>query len=189
MKKLVFVLFGILIGVLGSHLMKQNSPNLQMNINEDVNKPIDVGKKAPKDLKRPKGIITTKRAKALSKGYDSRYKLINKSIDREDNRSVWFSIEEIESFLEYTKYEAENLLDKKYTVNGVRVYLATYPENNPDQYKAGYTTVFMVSTYDATISKSSVFPVNTVLKIADIPEGSPLNEGELGRPPSSTYPN
>ncbi|WP_159021256.1 hypothetical protein [Formosa sp. L2A11] len=177
MKKLVFVLFGVLIGVLGSHLIEQSRPDSEMK------------DKVEHVAKKPNGIITKDRAKELSAGYDSRYKLISNSIDRDDNRSVWFSIAEMEGFLGYTQYEAQNLLDKKYTVNGIRVYLAAYPDKNTDQAKAGYTTVFMVPTYDATISKSSTLPLNTALKIADVPEGSPLNEGEIGDPPSSAYPN
>ncbi|MDW5289869.1 hypothetical protein [Formosa sp. PL04] len=131
----------------------------------------------------PRGLITPEQAKTLDQAYNCRHKLISSSIlERPDNRSTWFSIEELEKFLAYAKSEATEL---GYTLDGIRLYEGAYPE---EKGQLGYTTMFLIptgSTPDNIKTKS--------LKVmspgsGDIPGGSGLNMGQGGTPPQANYP-
>ncbi|WP_452227776.1 hypothetical protein [Lacinutrix sp. MEBiC02404] len=129
----------------------------------------------------PKGIITPQEAKVLDKAFDSRHQLISDSIvGRPDNRSAWWSLEDIEGFIEHAKAQSEKL---GYDMNGIRVYLGAHADEGK---MVGYTTMFMVPTGNASLSEGKVLsapPGN-----GDIPGGSGLNDASGGEPPSANYP-
>jgi len=132
----------------------------------------------------PKGLITPKEAIALDNEYDSRYQLISDSIVTRkggDNRSSWFSIDEIESFLLYAENQAGEL---NYTMNGIRIYLGAEPK---DAQGAGYTTMFIMPTGYQNKSEGNMFMFQKASN-GDIVGGNGLNHGDEGEPPGSNYP-
>ena len=71
-------------------------------------------------------------AKKLCNNFDDKYKELSKFIKKDDNRSVLFSIQEIQDYIEYVKKENP-------TVDGLRVYLGSNK-------KTKMTTVFFAPT-------------------------------------------
>ncbi|WP_353779914.1 hypothetical protein [Winogradskyella sp. 3972H.M.0a.05] len=129
-------------------------------------------------MAKPTGVITPQQAKDLDTEFNSRHTLISTQIvKRPDNRSAWWSLQDIRDYLDYAENQA---LDDGYTMDGIRVYLGAYPE---DSEGVGYTTVFMVPTGNQTgqqAAKGGGSP--------DLPNGSGLNFGNNGQPPESNYP-
>ncbi len=124
----------------------------------------------------PKGVITPKEACTLDAAYDQRYKLISKTIlCRPDNRSVWFSLEDLRDYLTYAEHQAK---EQGYEVDGIRIYMGAYPEVKGE---AGYTTVFLVPTTPDSLGKDE-------MSSADISTVNALNYGGQGNPPGANYP-
>jgi hypothetical protein len=129
-------------------------------------------------MSKPIGLITPKEAKRLNDAFTKRCELISKEITkRPDNRSSWFSLEEIKAYLKYAENQAQ---EQGYEMNGIRIYCGAYPAVAG---KEGYSTSFIVPTakivngVDASSSDKS-----------DIPDGDGLNGGQSGWPPSASYP-
>ena len=162
MKKLLLLLLGFAIGFLICYFYFCNpQTNIQMTT--------------------PKGIITPAEAKALDVAFNSRHQLISDSIvGRPDNRSAWWSIEDIEGFISLARTQSKAL---GYDMNGIRVYLGAHVNSGTE---VGYSTVFMVPTGNLSLSEGKVLsapPGN-----GDIPGGNGLNGGEEGDPPPANYP-
>ena len=174
MKKLSLLFLGILIGTFSTYFISPNVYGQQTTKASNV---------VVKGIKAPKGIITPKEAMTLDNAFDVRHALISESIlKRPDNRSSWWSLEDIQDYLKFAKNESNEL---GYTMSGVRVYLGAYPTGK----EVGYTTMFMVPTGFKNISKGSSTIVNMVSpEDGDVPGGSGLNNGTLGDPPSAKYP-
>ncbi|MBP1839679.1 hypothetical protein [Formosa algae] len=133
-------------------------------------------------VQAPKGLITPEQAKNLDQAFDSRHKLISSSIlKRADNRSTWYALEEIETFLAYAKQQASDL---GYTLDGIRIYEGAYPEINGE---AGYTTMFIMPT-GRSVKRSTKRLISTSEESEDIPDGEGLNMGNTGNPPEANYP-
>ncbi|WP_417858678.1 hypothetical protein [Xanthomarina gelatinilytica] len=130
----------------------------------------------------PKGLITPEEAKTLDQAFNSRHALISDSIvKRPDNRSAWWSLEDMKNYLKYAENESKEL---GYTMDGVRVYLGAYPT----EAKVGYTTMFMVPTGVENISQGNSSLFNMLPPGGgDIPGGG-LNGGDPGMPPPANYP-
>lgn len=162
MKKLLLLLLGFAIGFLICYFYL-NKPQNEIN------------------MTTPNGIITSKEAMALDKAFNSRHKLISDSIvGRPDNRSSWWSIEDIEAFISLAKEQSKKL---GYDMNGIRVYLGAHAD---EKNEVGYTTMFMVPTGNPSLSEGKVLsapPGN-----GDIPGGDGLNDGSAGDPPAANYP-
>ena len=161
MKKLFLMLLGFAIGLLVAYFYCCKSNNTE-------------------DMTPPKGLITPKEAQALDIAFDLRHRLISDSIvRRSDNRSAWWSIEDIEAYLAYAKNQANEL---GYDMNGIRVYLGAYPtlKNN-----VGYTTMFMVPTGNPSVSEGGR---GAIVGNNDIPGGDGLNDGTDGDPVGANYP-
>ena len=124
-----------------------------------------------------KGLITSDEAKELDANYTARYNLVSKDITkRDDNRSSWFSIEDLKAFIKHAEDQA---VAKKLTLDGIRIYNGAYKEEDG---KPGYSTVFLIPTAANSLGK-------------DGDEGSPdiegndgLNRGHVGFPPGANYP-
>ena len=167
MKKLVLLILGFILGALAMYFYccKQEPEALTTS--------------AP-----PKGIITPAEAMVLDKAYDTRYNLISDSIVTRkggDNRSSWFSIDEMETFLLYAANQAGEL---DYTLTGIRIYAGAEPS---DAQGAGYTTFFMMPTGSKNTSHGSMFMLQGGGK-GDIIGGNGLNHGTEGQPPGANYP-
>lgn len=128
-------------------------------------------------MSNPKGLISPKEAKVLNNAYTARHELISKNItNKPDNRSSWFSLEEIEAFLEYAKAQAKKL---GYEMDGIRIYDGAYPEDKDGE---GYSTTFIVPTTSDSLGKDGAgFS-------SDIADADALNLGAEGKPPNANYP-
>lgn len=134
----------------------------------------------------PKGVITPAEAKVLDQAFNSRHQLISDSIlGRPDNRSSWYSLSDVRSYLTSAEKQAKTL---GYTMNGVRIYLGAHANSGAN---VGCTTLFFVPTGTQITAKGSMNFFNMMpppVNPADIPGGNGLNGGTDGIPPSSNYP-
>ncbi len=128
-------------------------------------------------MDRLKGLISPKEAKTLNDAFTSRCDLISRDITkRPDNRSSWFSLEEVRGYLDYAEKQAKEL---GHEMTGVRIYCGAYPTVDG---KAGYSTAFLIPT--ANIADGKDAPGDN----SDIPGGDGYNEGDPGDPPGANYP-
>jgi hypothetical protein len=138
-------------------------------------------------LIKPKGVITPKEAKVLNDDWTKkRANLLFDSIaGRPDNRSAWWSVEEIQNYINYAANQTGEL---GYEMDGLRVYFGVYPKSAPDG-RANYSTVFIVPTGKKIKSQGAVIPLNLLQGGGgvDIDLADPLNRGETGIPPGSGY--
>ncbi|MFC5194945.1 hypothetical protein ACFPH8_06355 [Bizionia hallyeonensis] len=134
---------------------------------------------------KPAGVITSKEAMVLDEAFNSRHQLISDSIVmRPDNRSAWWSIEDIKNYIKYAENQSQEL---GYQMDGVRLYLGAYPDSPKEG--VGYTTMFFVPTGTQALSEGSSMPLDFKRQGGDIPGGDGLNKGNMGDPPSANYPN
>lgn len=166
MKKLILLLIGAIIGFAICYYYF----NSQTQTEKSMANP-------------PKGVITPAEAKVLDAAFDSRHQLISDSIVRRpDNRSAWWSLQDMRDYLSYADQQARDL---GYTMDGVRVYLGAHANEGKE---VGYTTVFIAPTGSKNVSEGGM--VNMAQGgSGDIPGGSPLNDGSNGFPPNANYPN
>ncbi len=142
-----------------------------------------------KELERPTQLITRKFAKDLHLNFMKyRASIIAKYIQKEDANAVWFSVEELENYIQYIKEKGERT---GYDVNGIRVYFGVYPEQKKYAEKAGLMTVFLQAT-GKKIRTPKTNEVQTFALLreesnADISSIEPMNYGSIGRPPSLNY--
>ncbi|MCK0109554.1 hypothetical protein MWU58_09635 [Flavobacteriaceae bacterium S0825] len=124
-----------------------------------------------------KGLISPKEAKQLNDAFTERCELISKEITkRPDNRSSWFSLEDIKAYLEYAEKQAR---ENGHEMNGIRIYCGAY---STTEVGVGYSTSFIVPTA-RTIDGKDGGGGN-----GDIPDGDGLNFGNNGWPPNANYP-
>ncbi len=179
MKKPVLLLLGIAIGIGVSYFYFNNQ------------EATTASEKVMKSIVKPKGVITPAQAKTLNnKWTDTREHAMDSIISRisqgrikKDNRSSWWSLEDIENYLAYAENQADNL---GYTLNGIRIYQGVYEGNAPNG-KADYATLFWVPTGKKSKSEGSMLNFTLQGGDKDIPGGDPLNQGGTGNPPGSGY--
>ncbi|WP_111707038.1 hypothetical protein [Lutibacter citreus] len=131
------------------------------------------------------GKISLKEGIALNQNFvNTRSAAIDKAIGKKDALSSWFSIEELKEYINYVEKEGEA---KGININGIRVYFGAYSKNIKNEEKNNLSTVFLVPTkldrqgeMQKDGLKSSENP--------DVEDIDGLNDGGLGNPPSSTYP-
>ncbi|WP_452601180.1 hypothetical protein [Pontimicrobium sp. MEBiC06410] len=116
------------------------------------------------------GIKTSKEGRALDQAFNGRHAAISKLIGKDDNRSSWWSIEDLENYIAHAKAQAKEL---GYTLSGIRAYEGAESDE-------GYTTIFLSPTGRSNTERSS--------GKGDIPGGDILNDGVAGVPPSANYP-
>ncbi|WP_163410876.1 hypothetical protein [Flavobacterium ajazii] len=142
-----------------------------------------------KRSERPSQLITKKFAKELHLNFMRyRARIISKYIQKEDSNAVWFSIEELENYIDYAKAKGER---KGYNVNGIRFYFGVYPDEKKYAEKAGLATIFLTATGKKikTPATNNIQTFALVRETADeeIPGVEPMNYGSIGNPPSLTY--
>lgn len=167
MKNLGSLLLGLIIGALIMYFYCCNSGGLEG---------MEPG------ITKPDGVITQAEGEALDRAFNSRHALIsNNIVKRPDNRSSWWSMEDIRDYLDYAENQAGGL---GYTMDGIRVYLGAYPDIKG---VVGYTTMFIAPTGTKKLPEGTS---NFAAQIggADIPGADPLNMGGGGTPPNSNYP-
>ena len=155
MKNLFSLLIGLIIGALISYYFFCSS---------GVTPP-------PPTTTIPAGLISPSEARNLSDNWTTYRKAANDSVayGGKDNRSSWYSIEDIEYYVNYAKDSLE--------ANGIRLYLGGNTTSYDD---GGLTTIFMVPT------KSGARPASPP---KDIWTADALDMGGAGVPPEQGYPN
>lgn len=129
-------------------------------------------------MSKIKGLISPEEAKALDAQYTERYDLTSRDITkRPDNRSNWFSLDDLEAFIAHAKKQANA---KNLELNGIRIYNGAYKSEDG---KGGYSTVFLIPTAANSLGKDGDGEGS-----ADIQGNDGLNLGQGGDPPFANYP-
>ncbi|WP_299888076.1 hypothetical protein [uncultured Lacinutrix sp.] len=116
----------------------------------------------------PRGIINSTEAQELNDNWTNlRQSANNSAAGQPDNRSSWYSLQDMQDFL--TLMQKENP-----KANGVRFYLGV--ETTKEDPK-GLTTIFMVPTQDDGKGNNQ-----------DIIGANGMDRGGNGEPPQSGYP-
>lgn len=169
MRKSVLLILGIIIGALAMYFYFHNyKPTEGMT-----------------DTPTPNGIIGPETIKELTEAYNPRYDTISKMFFRDikggDNRSSWYSLEDLENFIALAKEQADTL---GYTMNGVRLYLG---KNKPIDKLPGYSTMLFVPTGHLNTSEGNMLNLARQ-ESNDIPGANGLDKGTSGQPPGANYP-
>ena len=162
MKQVAYFIIGLGIGFLACKFLFQTEET-KGDVHEEV-------------IVKPRGVITPAEAVKLDNNFNPKHEAINKAFAIEDNRSSWYSLEDIQNYLAYAENQAGQL---KYSMDGVRVYLGSHADD-------GLTTMFLVPT--GTPLKSATTNNFLPPTSGDIPDGDVLNGGGNGVPPSHQYP-
>lgn len=137
------------------------------------------------EITAPKGLINPEEAKALDQAYNTRYNIINdslfKDIETGDNRSSWYALDELKSYLNYAELQADSL---GYTLDGLRIYAGAYPDTRNE---TGLMTMFFIPTGTKNTSEGSLFVIPQGGS-GDIEGANGLNKGSQGVPPGANYP-
>ena len=174
MKKLALLLLGILLGFLLCYFFFGKEDMVDDEI---------VDPKPPRT-----GLINSGTMRAMNQAYNTRADLINKGLGIIDNRSSWYSLEDLRTYLIYAEFQAKGT---KTPMDGVRLYVGVndLSANNGN----GNTTLFFAPTSSAITAKSLGSIINLSLSAraggGDIPGGEGLDLGGVGYPPGSGYPN
>jgi len=137
-----------------------------------------------KVVKPPKGVIPIKEAKMLDRTYgETRHAIISEKLGIKDNRSSWWSIEDLEDYIAYARSQAK---EKGYQVDGLRVYFGAYPKSYGNQEVAGFSTLFIVPTGNVETQQGSLNLFSNYQQSTDL-EIPPLNMGHSRTPPDQGY--
>ncbi len=171
MKKLALVLLGILLGFLLCYFFYGKQ---------------DMAEAVAGLPPTPKGLINPVEITQLDRDYNPRHQLISESLfesGKKDNRSSWYSLSDLNDYLDYAEAQAKEL---HYTMDGVRIYLGAHKPKNGE--KIGMTTMFFVPTGTKDVQKGNVINISIQGGGGDIPGGDGLNRGSHGDPPNANYP-
>lgn len=143
------------------------------------------GPKSDSKTDPPSGVISSKEAMVLDETYTrTRVPAIDSAIGKKDNRSSWWSVEDLKDYIAYAEEQAN---EQGYKLEGLRIYQGAYPKDYSDQKVAGYGTVFIVPTGVKNDKQTGSF-FNFSMQGSDITSISPLNRGHQGNPPQASYP-
>ena len=129
-------------------------------------------------MSTPKGLITPAEAKTLNDAYSARHQVISNRVTmRPDNRSSWYSLQDLQDFLSSAASQASEL---GYEMDGIRIYCGAYPDENGE---VGLSTSFIVPT-GTPIEGGGEGNGGS----GDIQGANGLNKGGQGDPPGANYP-
>ncbi|MBZ9630529.1 hypothetical protein LB465_07025 [Salegentibacter sp. LM13S] len=95
-------------------------------------------------MKKPKKCISVEEArKEQDEWVRTRGKDIREAEGYEDTREFWYSVDELQEYLDYVKEKSKEQGVEK---PGIRFYLGAYPKTNE---KKSYTTMFLSPTKEA----------------------------------------
>ena len=125
----------------------------------------------------PTQLINQALAIELNQNYiNSRSNIIKAGIGYDDANAVWYSIEELQNYIDYVQSEATAM---GYVADGIRFYLGVYPDDPIYGDNAKMTNIFLCPTgYEEGGTSGKL----------DIAEIKPMNMGVLGSPPIIEYP-
>jgi len=139
----------------------------------------------PTKIVKPAHAISKKRAKLLSNNYNTRYDSISRIIGKKDNRSTWYSLKELKTYIAYIEAQGKK---QGYTVDGIRFYLGAYPADEKNPKKQNETTIFLAPT-GKKIGNMAEKSMITNPYSRDITTIDAYNFGQGGWPPNGVYPN
>ena len=142
MKNLVYLILGFIIGALLTYYFC----------------PREIGQE-PIKIVKPKGVISVEKAKELNANWTAFRKgavdsAAQKQGRSEDDRSTYWSLDDIQNYLAYAQNQADSL---KHDFTGIRIYLGVYGKN-AGQTKKDLTTMFIVPTGKKSKSEASSLP-------------------------------
>ncbi len=115
-------------------------------------------------MKKPAKCVTVESARVLQDTWvETRKPAIDQALGYEDARSVFYTLEELEEFLNYVKEESEKQGISK---PGIRIYFAAYNNNTSNK-----ATVFLAPTMGDDKNSNNNYTID------------PFNEGQSGWPP------
>ena len=170
MKKLIYIFVGFFIGALLTYYFC----------------PRPLEDDGPIKIVKPKGVITVEKAKELNANWTLYRKAAvdsaaQKQGKKQDDRSTYWSLDEIENYLAFAKHQSDSL---GYQMTGIRVYLGVYGKN-AGQAKKDLSTMFIVPTGKKKTSEASMSLFYVQKGDEDLPT-YPLNDGTGG---SNGYPH
>lgn len=125
-------------------------------------------------MDQPKKCFKIEEARALQNNWKkSRGKEIENGQGYKDTREFWYSIEELQEYLDHVKQKSK---EQGVKTPGIRVYLGAYPK--AEQAKS-YTTIFLAPTMESS-DTDDVEGGGSNKNNYDI---SPMNESQSGHPP------
>ncbi len=175
MKKLSLIILGIILGAVLTYLF------CPRQIEEEA-----VSKTSEARIKKPEGVVSVEQAKALNDNWTKyRQAAVDSAAQQQgrdkDDRAAWWSLEDIENYIDYAKKEAAKT---GYDMTGIRIYLGVYGESYGEE-KKNLTTMFLVPTGEKSQSKASFSPFTLRRGNSDLTV-PPLNNGSGS---DSGYPN
>ncbi len=138
----------------------------------------------------PTQLIKPEFAKELNINYlKERSQIITKVLGIKDANAAWYSIEELENYINYVKTEGEK---QKIKINGIRFYLGVYPKDFKEKEKAGLTTVFLSPTTLRDLNRSNMQRFVGAAVASEEPNVDVItidseNFGGMGNPPEMEY--
>lgn len=127
-------------------------------------------------MEKPKKCISVEKARALQiKWKESRARNIDLEQGYQDTREFWYSVAEIQEYLNYVKARSAEQGIKN---PGIRIYFGAYPKSST---RKSYATVFLAATKERSTplegeDENSMYPENNY-------EIDPLDESAGGVPP------
>jgi hypothetical protein len=135
----------------------------------------------------PIQFISHEKAKELNQNFNTQRSPLHKTAKGSDDaNAIWYSLESLESYIDYIKTEGEQ---KGYQVDGIRFYFGVYSDTEIVG-KAGHTTLFLSPTGKPKERELLSLPdtIRPNSKISrDITELRPMNFGGMGNPPKMEY--
>ena len=183
MKNFLLFIIGLILGFLVCYFINKDAeiedePEMVEETDMVVEEPVQEEK-----IAKPSGLVTPDEMRAMSKGYDTRYDFVTQGLKREDNRSSWYSLENIKAYLAYADSASTS---QGYKFDGIRLYLGVH---ETEQGKPENTTLFISPTGQRMVGEGSFFNFNGFFAgSGDIPSVDGLNDGDDGDPPPGTYP-
>ncbi|WP_424493774.1 hypothetical protein [Salinimicrobium sp. GXAS 041] len=125
-------------------------------------------------MKKPVKCISVEEArKEQDEWVRTRGKEIERGQGYEDTREFWYSLDELQEYLDYVKEKSKEQGVKR---PGIRIYLGAYPKTNG---KKSYSTLFLAPTKEAIKSSDDEDDDSDDNNY----EIDPLNQNNGGQPP------
>ena len=126
-------------------------------------------------MERPVKCISVEEARNLQNNWKkSRGKEIASGQGYEDTREFWYSITELEEYIQYVK---EKSVEQGIKNPGLRIYLGAYPKQGE---KKSLSTIFISPTTDEIVETNSAENEDVYVNNYSI---EPLNLSQSGWPP------
>lgn len=134
-------------------------------------------------MKRPKKCISVEEArKEQDEWVNTRGKDIEKCCGYEDTREFWYSLDELQEYLDYVREKSK---EQQVENPGIRFYLGAYPTTKKEK---GYCTMFLAPTKEASTKRIAIKKSNSIERAEDPLNSNnyeidPMNIIRSGRPP------